>query len=420
MTGKTLPSMWRRLALTAAAWAATAGLAAFPGPAQAVQPDEGQKVLVMLRLPPEHPRAQSDYGGGYGDGMARSASRRIATRLARQNGLSLVEDWPMPMLGVDCFVLSVPAGRSPGEVAQRLSLEPQVAWSQPVNLYRAEAASLPPLFLAQPAAKEWRLAELHRVVLGRGVRVAVIDSMVDRDHPDLAGQVQTLQNFVPGRPDAGEQHGTAVAGVIAAKGVRVAGVAPGVRLMALRACWQSPGGPPGSSSEVCDTLSLARALDFAVSHAAQVINLSLGGPSDLLLGKLLDVALARRIVVVAAFDPDLPGGGFPASHPGVIAVADEGAGPAPAGVYSAPGEGVPTTIPGARWGLVNGSSFAAAHVSGLFALMRERHPAAATPLRLATARSSGVIDACATLLGQARVCQDARAKINEASAAARP
>jgi subtilisin family serine protease len=125
------------------------------------------------------------------------------------------------------------------------------------------------------------------------------------------------------------------------------------------------------------------------------------------------------VVVVAAFDPDLPHGGFPASHPGVIAVADETWGAPPTGVYSAPGSGVPTTIPGGHWALVNGSSFAAAHVSGLFALMRERQRTSATPVRLAAAPSGGVIDACATLLGSAQVCERARAQIRETSVVAR-
>src|SRR5205085_1842712 len=133
-----------------------------------------------------------------------------------------------------------------------------------------------------------------------------------------------------------------VAGVIAARadnGVGIVGVAPGARLMALRACWQTA---PDAQLTVCDTLSLARALVFAIDHRAQVLNLSLSGPPTPLLGKLIDVAMERGGVVVGAYDEALPAGGFPASHPGVIAVSD---GPAPAGVYLAPGRDVPTTEP---------------------------------------------------------------------------
>jgi hypothetical protein len=409
----------RGVCLGLAFWAMAAGMALAGASVASSTEAAPQRVLVMLRLPPEHLRPNSDYGGGYGDAMGRSALRRVASRLARANRLRLVDDWPMPLVGVDCFVLAVPDGQSPTEVAARLSSAPEVVWSQPMNLYRGQSAAPPQgrLYLAQPTAKEWRLAELHKVATGRNVRVAVIDSQVERTHPDLAGQVETSQNFAPGRAGPSEQHGTAVAGLIAAKGIGIDGVAPGVRLMALRACWQQKSGP--APATVCDSLSLAKALDFAINHTAQVINLSLGGPPDPLLGKLLDVAAARRIVVVAAYDRNLPGGGFPASHPGVVPVADEAWGAPPAGVYSAPGRDVPTTTPGGHWALVNGSSFAAAQVSGLFALLREHRPSSSAPLRLVSAPGGGAIDACATLLGAAQSCEGGRNRLREVSAVER-
>jgi len=273
---------------------------------------------------------------------------------------------------------------------------------------RAAAAKAPaaadPLFAAQPAARKWRLAELHRTATGRQIPVAVIDSQVQADHPDLAGQVALKADFTPRPRSAGERHGTAVAGVIAAKagnGVGIAGVAPGARLFALRACWEES----RAHDTVCDSVSLAKALHFAIERRAQVINLSLAGPSDMLLGKLVDVALARGAAVVAAFDPRLPGGGFPASHKGVIRVADESLASVQPGVYSAPGRDVPATQPGGGWSLVDGSSYAAAHVSGLVALLRERAGAGGGPLTLVSTRpGGGAIDACVSLLRDARPC----------------
>jgi hypothetical protein len=396
--------------------------------------DESRQVLVMLRLPPPHVRPNSDYGGGYGGGLDAAARWRVAQRVARQNDLTIVDDWPMPLVGVDCFVLAVPAGRTLDDVAARLAHDPAVAWAQTMNLYHAHgapragpapqarpapragpAATPARLYLAQPAAREWRLALLHRVSVGRGVRIAIVDSQIDASHPDLAGQVAISVNFVTGASTAPEQHGTAVAGVVAARGIGVAGIAPGAKLLALRACWQEL--RAGGAQTECDSLTLAKALTYAIEHSAQVINLSLGGPADPLLGKLLDVARDRRVVVVAAFDPGLPAGGFPASHPGVIPVADETAGPTPAGVYRAPGSDVPTTAPGGGWTLVTGSSFAAAHVSGLVALMRQRAPA--TPLKLASRPRGGAIDACASLMGSTRSCQEVAEPAREALAAGR-
>ena len=377
--------------------------------------DAGRQVLVLLRLPPDHLRPGGDYGGNYGDGAGAVARRRVAERIAAAHGLTLVTSWPIPQVGVDCFVMTVPAGQAPEQAALALARDPEVAGAQPMHVYRAQAsvagpagravgADLPvveathndPLYRAQPAAREWRLAELHRSATGRNVRVAVIDSMVDAAQPDLAGQIVTLQDFVIGHPRAAEQHGTGVAGVIAAvadNGVGIAGVAPHARLMALRACWQE-----GSAGAVCDTLSLAKALYFAVEHNAQVINLSLSGPPDPLLGRLIDMALARGVTVVGALDPNAPDGGFPASHPGVAAVSDDPATPFP-GALVAPGRQTPTTQPGGRFAFVSGSSYAAAHVSGLFALMREHDRGAGIPVSLVTLRpGGGPIDSCASLL----------------------
>jgi len=76
--------------------------------------------------------------------------------------------------------------------------------------------------------------------------------------------VETSRNFVTGPAGPPEQHGTAVAGIIAAVAdnhIGIAGVAPHARLMALRACWQQA--PGKSPPTVCDSLSLAKALDFA-------------------------------------------------------------------------------------------------------------------------------------------------------------
>jgi subtilisin family serine protease len=182
--------------------------------------------------------------------------------------------------------------------------------------------------------------------------------------------------------------------------VGIAGIAPDARLMALRACWQTSASPRPQRT-LCSSLTIARALQFAIEHHAQIINLSLSGPTDPLLGKLIDLALAHAITVVAAYDSTLANGGFPASRPGVVAVAQDNLQSKPVGVYGAPGRDVPTTEPGGKWTLVNGTSFAVAHVSGLFALMRERGRSARDSL---VRQPSGNIDACASLLRSTANC----------------
>jgi subtilisin family serine protease len=384
--------------------AAVAALGLSPATAsQSGVPSPEREILVMVKHPAEHYRANGAYGGSYGDELGRSARERLARQIARRHRLVLAEAWPMPMIGVDCFVMAVPDGRSTEAAAEQVAHDADVQWAEPMALYtaRGQAASHnDPLYAAQPAAALWHLGELHRIASGRGTRVAVVDSGIDGNQPDLAGQLAANRNFVTGQRLVPEQHGTAVAGIIAAKAdnrIGIAGVAPGAKLLGLRACWQA-----SAASTLCDTLSLAKALYSAVESKADVINLSLAGPDTRLLRELLKIAYARGIAIVGAYDPGLPGGGFPASVGGVIAVSDvpvRGS----SDIYVAPGRGIPTTEPGGRWSLVNGSSFAAAHVSGLVALTRERRRAA--PVMLVAGRpGGGQIDACATLLRLAPNC----------------
>jgi subtilisin family serine protease len=361
-------------------------------PARAgLDPAAPAQVLVMLNLPAPHYRPDAAYSAGYLGDSGRIARRRIARELARLHGLTLQSDWPMPVLGVDCYVMALPAGADPQRMAELLSADKRVEWAQPVADFRTLGAG-DPLLPAQPAAARWHLADLHRAATGRTVTVAVIDSGVDDQHPDLAGQVAHRQNFVEGQDYLAERHGTAVGGIIAAhagNGIGIRGVAPGARLLALRACREAPGKAAG-----CDSFSLGKALNFAILRQPQVINLSLTGPPDRLLQRLLDAALGRGIAVVGAADPQLADGGFPASWPGVLAVSGD----------AAPGRDIPTTLPGGGFGVVSGASYASAHVSGLLALIGEVHPAAGAAQVRAWLPAGLPIDACSALAKAARGC----------------
>lgn len=400
------------------------GLAIPHAQAQTADAAAAAQVLVLLSLPPQHFRPDGNYAGSYTDAAGRVARRRVAAQLAREHGLTMTSDWPMPLLGVDCFVMNVPPDQSPERIAEDLSRDARVSWAQTMNVYRAQGHG-DPLFGLQPAAREWQLDALHESVTGRRVRVAVIDSGIERTHPDLVRQIESDESFVAGHADGPELHGTAVAGIIAAQadnGIGIVGVAPQARLLALRACWQS-----STEATLCNSLSLAQALQFAIAHEAQVINLSLSGPSDRLLGRLLDVALARGAAIVAAADRSVPDGGFPAAYPGVIAVADAGRGPIAVGAVAAPGRDIPTTVTGGRWAMVSGSSYAAAHVSGLLALLREARDQRGLAAKTGTAIGprdlvrlpDGTIDACASLSRIAGNCSCACAAANAAPTVAR-
>ena len=389
--------------LLAAAGLGSAGVAAeAPAPPQSIP---SREILVMVKVAPEHLHVGSAYAGAFGGSRyGDSSRRRTAESIALKNGFTLVDGWPMPLLGVDCFVMRLSPGLSVAAAVAKVSHDPRVSWSEPVELYQAQSSGQrgpDPLLPVEPAATSWHLADLHKYATGQGVSVAIIDSKVDVRHPDLAGHFIADENFLPAAAPQPEQHGTAVAGIIGAaadNGLGIAGIAPGAQMMALRACWQvrDAGASPPT---LCESLGIARALQYAIDHKANVINLSLSGPPGLLLSKLIRIALARNMSVVAAFDPDLPKGGFPASQQGVVAVATETLHNLPANVYAAPGRDIPTTEPGGKWYLVNGTSFAVAHVSGLIALVRQHRNSA-----LLARTPSGRIDACLSLLGKLPHC----------------
>jgi subtilisin family serine protease len=331
------------------------------------------QVLVMLRVAPAHFRPDVDYAGGYDSRVGRDARRRIAEALAEKYQLAIINDWPMPALGVDCFVMQVPGDASVEHLVDQLSLDPRVESAQSMNLFHVLAYN-DPLYPLQPSANAWHLAELHKLTTGRNVRIAEVDTGVESEHPDLSGQVALSRNFVDARAGVAEMHGTAVAGIIAAvgnNGIGIVGIAPGAKLIALRACWQTDG---HAQAAVCSSFTLAKALQFALDANVQVINLSLGGPGDRLLERLLDAALSRGIIVVGAADPDVAGGGFPASYRGVLAIAGDDAHDVGGGTLRGPGRDIPTTALDGKWSFVSGSSFAAAHVTGLVALLRELAP----------------------------------------------
>ncbi len=335
--------------------------------ASAAVPDFARQVMVIL--PPGPERLWS----------------RVMQDLADVYGLKPVFFWPLPSLGENCIVYEHRGGRSSAQLLARLEADRRVELAQPVNVFRTQAAGYnDPYARLQYGLTALRLEKAHALATGKGVKVAVIDTGMDLAHPDLAGKVVRANSFLSWgeRAFTGDVHGTAVAGVIAAdanNGQGIVGVAPQSEILALKACWQDP---PDSRQAVCNSYTLAQAVDFALREGAQVLNLSLAGPQDPLLERLLEKALKKGVVVVAA-RPDEGGDDFPASLEGVLAVrssgpsgnlrAANGALEEPAAI-AAPGVDVLTTVPRGTYDFFTGSSIAAAQVSGVVALLLERRP----------------------------------------------
>ena len=335
----------------------------------------------------------------------------LAQALARQDGLMRVADWPLAVLGVHCLVFRADTAAAAADLRTRLERDPRVEQVQQMNSFTLlDGGGADPLADLQQGLDQANARRAHPLATGRGVRIGVIDTGIDAGHPDLRDRMAVVQDFVSlpadGAPrPAPERHGTAMAGIMAAErgnGHGIVGIAPEARLLGLRACWEQPGGADRGN---CNSFTLARAVHYAVVNRPDVLNLSLQGFDDPLLARLLTRAMADGITVVAAYDARRPGH-FPASLPGVIAVAEAGAaGPSPPpGLLRAPGVDILSTLPGAGYGFVSGSSIAAAHVAGAAALLLQHAPRlepaqVATLLRATAVLPASGLDACRAVAG---------------------
>lgn len=236
------------------------------------------------------------------------------------------------------------------------------------------------------AEYQWNLAAIHAEQswnLGKGtedVTVAVLDSGVQVDHPDLGGKLLQGINFIEqgASPTDDVGHGTHVAGIIAA-GVNnyegVAGLSWYNRVLPAKVL---------DSTGAGTTYSVAEGIIWATDQGAKVINMSLGNyASAQFLHDAIRYAYDRDVVLIAASGNDnTERPGYPAAYPEVFAVAatDESGNRASFSNYgdyidvAAPGLGIASTYPGSQYAALSGTSMATPHVAALAALMRSANP----------------------------------------------
>lgn len=359
--------------------------------ANAAAMDGGRDIVLAVANPVEPPATHAGSSLiGYAPPANYGAGQRAAAMLddlKRQYGLRELTGWPIKALGLYCVVLEPPPGASRDELLKALAADERVRLAQPLQDYAVYADTTPPATPPlhryndpyadlQRGFVETDAARAHQTSQGRGVRVAIVDTGADLAHPDLQGRVAAEHNVVDA-DDAGfgrDAHGTEVAGIIAAVGDNrqgIVGIAPGATLAIYKACWYGVDRRAGAR---CNSFTLAKALAAVLDTDARIVNLSLGGPADPLLGRLLAELLRQGRIVVAALPPDGSMTGFPDAAPGVIVVRSGAASNAPPGVLSAPGNDILTTQPGGGYDFTSGSSMAAAHVSGILALLLSISP----------------------------------------------
>jgi subtilisin family serine protease len=249
---------------------------------------------------------------------------------------------------------------------------------------------------AQYIVEKLALPEAHLIATGKDVKVAVIDSEIDQKHPDLEGAVSSSFDALPSDDQTADPHGTGMAGAIASH-KRLLGIAPNARLLAVRAFGVNTGGAQGTS------MNIVKGLQWAVDQGAKVINMSFAGPKDPILQQAIKRLTDQGIILIAAAgnagpkSPPL----FPGADPNVIAVSatdidDKTFKGANRGKYveiAAPGVDILVPAPDGGYQLTTGTSVAAAHISGVVALMLERNkelkPAEVRSILTATAKNIG-------------------------------
>lgn len=351
--------------------------------------------------------------------LAAGSERQVETAIAGAAGLAIETAYESPVLGVRLVRMRVPAGRAIADVLAQLAQDGDVISAQPEFVFRTiGGAGAARSGVPQYAADKLRLAEAHRIATGHRVRIAVIDTALDGLHPELEGAISRSFNALGEARPTPEAHGTAIAGILAAR-ASLKGIAPGAEVLAASAFKTSDSGGARSS-----TLALVKAIDWALASGARVVNMSFAGPEDALLEQAITAAAGHGLVLVAAAGNAGPGAppAYPAAWSDVIAVtatdaADRLYAKANRGSYvavAAPGVDIMAPAPKESYELGSGTSMAAAHVSGVAALLIERDPTLTAPrIREILGRSArkpadgggrelgaGIVDAAGALASQ--------------------
>src|SRR5947209_7622495 len=301
-----------------------------------------------------------------------------ADALARRHRLARIDQLDVPLLQSSLSLFRIVDGRSVETVRTELAADAAARLVQPNFRYFVQDRKSVPAEgdPAQYALAKLRLPEAHGLSRGSNVTVAVIDSGIHLPHPELIDSVSESFDAL-GSSEGPHPHGTGIAGAIVSH-ARLMGSAPSAKILAIRAF-----GAAGSGAQ-STSFTVLKSLDHAAARGAQVVNMSFAGPKDPLVERGIAAAASRGMVLIAASgnagakSPPL----YPAANPGVIAVSATDASDRlfPASnrgshiAVAAPGVDIFLPAPGGKYQMTSGTSFSAAYISGLAALMMARNP----------------------------------------------
>ena len=298
--------------------------------------------------------------------------------IAQRFGLIIVAQDTVGMLGRAVYTFRIANGQSVREVIHRIEAAGLPVAVQPKYAYRLTQDNNSNADIVNPGqyiADKFHFAEVHRITKGDKAVIAVINSEINSNQPNLAGTITH-------RYDAGcnasspHPHGTGMAGAIASHG-QLLGVAPQANIIAI--CAFGGAGQPEAS-----TINIIKGLDYAIQRGARIVNMSFAGPRDPALGQALQVAREKGILVIAAAGNNGPTSPplYPGADPNVMAVtatdvSDRLFNSANQGKYitvAAPGVDILVPAPNGSVQFTTGTSVATANVSGVAALLIAQKP----------------------------------------------
>ncbi len=305
----------------------------------------------------------------------------LGDALAVTFNLTTVETVSVALLEGSIIRFRYSDNRPLNNVITAITSDARVFQAQPNNYYQLAGKKK----RSKKSNTQYSLVKLsigpaHQISKGRDVSVAVIDSGINTGHPSLSKAVASSFNAVGDDKKTVNKHGTAIAGLIAGQG-RVQGIAPLSRLLAVRAFYMHR---EYNKSMMTNGMILLRALDWSFANKAHIFNMSFAGPFDPLVKRALENAYDKGVILVAAAGNSGPKAGptYPAAYKNVIAITaldhkDRLYAHANRGNYlTAAAPGVNVLVPSLKksYSYSSGTSLAAAHISGLIALLLERHP----------------------------------------------
>jgi thermitase len=292
---------------------------------------------------------------------------------------------------------------------EKLKKDPNVEYAEPNYYLHATYTPNDPYFSSRQygpqkiqAPQAWDIAE------GSGVKIAIVDTGVQSNHPDLAGKVVGGWDFVDNdsTPQDGNGHGTHCAGIAAAvtnNSTGIAGTAPKASILAVRVLDNSGSGT---------WTAVANGITYAADQGAKVISLSLGGTvGNSGLQQAVNYAWNKgSVVVAAAGNAGNTAPNYPAYYSNAIAVAstDQNDNKSSFSTYgswvdvAAPGSSIYSTYPTSTYASLSGTSMATPHVAGVAGLLASQGRSASN-IRAAIENTADKISGTGTYWAKGRV-----------------